>query len=59
MSHHHSPDNPPEEGKGLSQEKRKSVFDFQIGGFPWTLVLLVVVMLVALAVVVFKAMGVF
>lgn len=40
-------------------EKRKSVFDFQIAGFPWSFVVIMSLIAIAVLGMVLKVMGVF
>jgi hypothetical protein len=43
----------------LSGEKRKSIFDYQIGGFPWSFVFVVTIIAIGVLGIILKAMGMF
>jgi len=40
-------------------QKKKRIFDYEIAGFPWPMVVLLFIMVTAILVVVLKAMGIF
>jgi hypothetical protein len=69
MAHHRRSPNHPlnessreiEKGKedAPPHEKRKSVFDYEIAGFPWPFVAVISVIVIAVLGMVLKVMGVF